>query len=426
MGLATGLYAIQDHGIAGESFKVGTASAGAVLTTVTAYLLLLRMRRTQALSDVLLTATFTLRALASVAMVFATSAALPAGSVSSYAVIAVGASMAVGLGLAVAAFLPPQTLQNPERTLEGLFRWGVLLATLTIGAIALTLALVGSAGHEATLILGNLIAAALAAVATAGFVRRADSGEGRLFMWFGMAAAIAAVAQFADAALPWSRVDDLSSGDVIQLAGWLALLLACVRDMQTSQQEQTVEAVVQERRRLARELHDGLAQELAYITSETRRDPTTRHLADAAERALEESRAAIAALTCATDQPLERALSDAASSIAARSGIEVAVAIRPGLDVTAQTRIALLRILREAMANSIRHGRAQTIHLSLDGPSPLVMAVADDGCGFELKAPRRPDAFGLQSMRERAENLNGHMSVESRPGSGTTVAVVLP
>ena len=179
--------------------------------------------------------------------------------------------------------------------------------------------------------------------------------------------------------------------------------------------------MLDERRRLARELHDGLAQELAYITTESRRlagHPGAEHLAEAAERALEESRAAILALTRPADEPLERTIAVAAQSIGVRAGIDVTVAVRPGLDVPAEVRQALLRILREAMGNAARHGRAGRSACRSTGPTPLVMAIADDGAGFDLAAARRPDSLGLQSMQERAFNLGGRLSIESVAGPG--------
>ena len=227
----------------------------------------------------------------------------------------------------------------------------------------------------------------------------------------------------------WTSSYALSGGNVVHVAGWLALLVGGIRDFDYAHRLDAEDAVRDERRRLARELHDGLAQELAYITTESRRlagHPGAEQLAEAAERALEESRAAILALRRPADEPLERTIAVAAQSIGVRAGIDVTVAVRPGLDVPAEVRQALLRILREAMSNAARHGRAGTVRVSLDGPTPLVMAIADDGAGFNLTAAHRPDSLGLQSMEERAFNLGGRLSIESVPGRGTTVAVVLP
>ncbi len=247
--------------------------------------------------------------------------------------------------------------------------------------------------------------------------------------WIAVAAAIVAAAHLTDSLALWSSADTLSAGNLVHVAGWLALLVGGIRDFEWAHRRDAEHAVLDERRRLARELHDGLAQELAYITTESRRlagHPGAEHLAEAAERALEESRAAILALTRPADEPLERTIAVAAQSIGVRAGIDVTVAVRPGLDVPADVRQALLRILREAMGNAARHGHASTVRVSLDGPAPLVMAIADDGTGFDLTAACRPDSLGLQSMHERAFNLGGHLSIDSVAGEGTTVAMVLP
>ena len=179
--------------------------------------------------------------------------------------------------------------------------------------------------------------------------------------WLAVAAAIVAAAHLTDSLALWSSSDTLRGGNLVHVAGWLALLVGGIRDFEWAHRRDAEDAVLDERRRLARELHDGLAQELAYITTESRRlagQPGVEHLAEAAERALEESRAAILALTRPADEPLERTIAVAAQSIGVRAGIDVIVAVRPGLEVPGEVRQALLRILREAMGNAARHGRA--------------------------------------------------------------------
>ena len=87
--------------------------------------------------------------------------------------------------------------------------------------------------------------------------------------------------------------------------------------------------------------------------------------------------------------------------------------------------VALLRISQEALHNIKKHARAQNINITLSYmPGILVLDIADDGQGFDTSASRR--GFGLQSMRERAEELGGELTVESESGKGTNIAVSIP
>ena len=194
-------------------------------------------------------------------------------------------------------------------------------------------------------------------------------------------------------------------------------------------------AVERERRRIARDIHDSLAQDLAFIAARVRaleRDPTASvrldHLAIAATRALEHSRTTISTLTRPLDEPLDAALARNATEVAERHGGHADLHLQPGVVVPPATRESLVMILREAVANAMRHGRAGSVDVSLSQQSWLRLRVTDDGRGFDAAArAARPDAgFGLQSMEERAQALGGGLVVRSAPGAGTTIEVVLP
>lgn len=403
-----------DPGARSAVVNAATGSAGAVVVTLTAYLFVRRMHRTLALSDVMLASALTL-----LPAVSAVAAVMPAGITAPMATGVVAAA-----GLAAAAVAGGRTLRGARRADE------VYVAMLVAGALLVAgAALLAGDVPAPALTIVHLMAAAGTGAAGATFFRASAPGRDPVLPWLGLAAGIVAAAHLTDALLPSSAGDTLTGGTVVGVAAWLALLAGGGRDFEWAYRRDAEAAVLDERRRLAHELHDGLAQELAYISTQSRRlagHPGAEHLAEAADRALEESRAAILALTSPADEPLERAVSVAAQSLGARAGIDVTVAVRPGLDVPPDVRRALLRILREAMGNAARHGQARTVRVSLDGPSPLVMAIADDGSGFEPTEVGRPDSLGLQIMHERACNLGGRLSVESRVGQGTTVAVVLP
>ena len=431
LGTAVGLAAIFDEPANPGTVNLATASASAVIAALGAYLFFRRMQRTRALVDVLLTAAIALLAILAAAIAVYLAMENGEAPVAQLA-MTIGPGLIVSIGFAVASFLPDRAAPDPRASAERLLVIGFFLASAAAaGAVAITYlnadAVTGELPDGARAAL-EAIAAVCCLVAAVGFVRRSASGQGPVMAWLAFALAIWAMTHLSAGLLPWTGGDP-SSVQIVQLAGLAALLAAGLRDFEWAQHRRAEQAVVDERRRMARELHDGLAQELAYITSESRRLSTvapTEHLANAAERALEESRAAIAALARPASEPFERTVAATAQSLAARAGVEVVVAVRPGLDIAPDTRQALLRIVREGMSNAIRHGHATTLHVSVDGPSPLVLAIADNGDGFRVDFPARPDSFGLLSMRERAENLGGHLTIESDLGHGTTIAVVLP
>jgi signal transduction histidine kinase len=198
------------------------------------------------------------------------------------------------------------------------------------------------------------------------------------------------------------------------------------------QRRATTRAIDEERRRIARDLHDGLAQELAYIKMEAQRMAAivpggrAERVAQAAERALAESRGAIAALRGDGDEAFLVELSELADELTSREGARLSLQLDPGIEIEREDREALLRIMREAISNGVRHGHATEVALELTGGKGLRMAVRDNGAGFVPGGPRRRRSFGLTSMSERARALGGNLTVESAPGEGTTVEVNLP
>ncbi len=191
-------------------------------------------------------------------------------------------------------------------------------------------------------------------------------------------------------------------------------------------------AVLEERRRLARDLHDGLAHELTFVMSAARRlgasldgSPLVDQILGAAERALDEARRAITALSSDRPEPFADSLERTAEDLAARHGMALRLRVDPEADVSPEATENVLRFVREAMTNAARHGGAATIDGSAwpEGEALHVM-VSDDGGGFD---PDTVDqGFGLTSMRERAEAFGGVFRLESAPARGATVEVVVP
>jgi len=203
-------------------------------------------------------------------------------------------------------------------------------------------------------------------------------------------------------------------------------------------------AIRDERQRIARELHDGLAQILAFVNTKAmaarlllqrdRREAADRQLEQieqAVRQVLLDVRQAILGLRLTADAQLDfpSALRGAAAHFSDLSGLPVEVDIPPeaaGVRLATRAELELLRIVEEALSNIRRHAAAHRARLGmrLDG-GDLELTVADDGSGFDVGAERQPDHFGLESMRQRAVSIGAELRVDSQPGAGTRITVRL-
>jgi DNA-binding NarL/FixJ family response regulator/two-component sensor histidine kinase len=224
----------------------------------------------------------------------------------------------------------------------------------------------------------------------------------------------------------------------------IAGLLALALEHQRLDQQASALAVVEERNRLAREIHDTLAQSLTGIIinlESLKPYATHRSPADAevlgetetlARRALEEARRSVLGLqpTPLQHQSLRDALAAELAGLAQRAGLATQFYVqgeeRPlAPDVAA----ALFRVAQEALQNIYKHAAARHVILGLAYEvDAAVLSVEDDGVGVMPAAPS-PDAsggFGLLSMAARAHSLGGELRLSSQPGHGTTVRAILP
>jgi signal transduction histidine kinase len=227
----------------------------------------------------------------------------------------------------------------------------------------------------------------------------------------------------------------LNVGDWLRLAAYGVAVVAAASEFTGYWRRLADTAVLEERRRIARDLHDGLAQELAFIATQSRglvvgakeRD-RVEMIARSAERALDESRRAVAALTRRIDEPLDAALAQQAEELGGRMGVRVLLDLEPGIDVSHDKREALVRIAREAITNAGRHGRPSKISVSLANGDGILLRISDDGRGFRVDDPKvyAGDRWGVAGMRERALALGGRCEVTSRPYGGTKVEVWVP
>jgi signal transduction histidine kinase len=306
-----------------------------------------------------------------------------------------------------------------------------LLAIATLQPINFP-AVLAATNPPAGLAATHLAAVLLAAVAGGAFVWRSVRDGSELHAWIAAGVVLLGAAHVYAAANPVLAPQWIATGDLLRCAAALTLLTGALRQLQTYLSAASRHAIAQERRRIARDLHDGLAQELAYLAAHVPRlaaasdDPAAARIADAAACALDESRLAIASLAPNDAQePLGPALARAAERIASRAGGVVRVDLQEGVEVEPAVRSDLLRIVREATTNALCHGGASEVLVSLTGGEAVVLRIADDGVGFAPDGGSEGpySGFGLTSMKERAERAGGRLRVRSDPGRGTIVEV---
>jgi signal transduction histidine kinase len=282
----------------------------------------------------------------------------------------------------------------------------------------------------------NILVALLLFAAGALFARRAEESGEELMTWLAAGSIVAGFARFNFFFFPTLYSNWISTGDVLRVAFYVLLFIGTAREISAYQERAAASAVLDERRRMARDLHDGLAQELAYISGQAKRLSSLtaeyadnhiqlEYLAAAAERALGESRRAIAALTLPMHEPLHVALAQEAEEVAMRIGLRLDLSLDPTIEVDPATRDTLVRIVREAVSNAGRHGHAGQISVELRNGEGLHLRVVDDGEGFDPIVPVTR-GFGLVSMQERAKALGGEFRLASQPGRGTEIEIVIP
>ena len=277
----------------------------------------------------------------------------------------------------------------------------------------------------------QLAVALLFMLAAIGFTRRAEATGDEFFQWLGAAAVFAAFARANYVVYPSLYSEWVYTGDILRFGWHLLLLVGAVREIRIYQRAYAEARVLEERRRIARDLHDGLAQELAFIANKTRElaaGSATRaallQVASAAQRGLDESRRAIQTLSTTSDEPFEVALVQAVEEVADRLGTKVQIEAEPAPEMSADQREQLLRIVREAVTNAACHANADLVRVQFTNGGPMHLRVEDDGAGFD---PDETDArgFGLVTMKERAVAIGADFSISSTRGRGTAVEVRL-
>jgi signal transduction histidine kinase len=350
---------------------------------------------------------------------------------------------AVAILMCLAAWLPSRPMRRPwspvlfSAVVLGLA--GVIVGLGYFGAHRVPVAIRGSVVEDGGVALARspgvlifrLVGAVLLAFAAWGFSRKAIADEDGLLTWVAMGAVLLCIARFHDFLFPSTHSDWLTTADMLRLTGQEILMVGALFEMGGWWRQRASDATQRERKRLARELHDGLAQELAFLSSHAimvsragSADERSLHqLIDAAERALVEARSAIEELSQGGDARVDRAVASAGHEIAERYDIEICFDLDP-IELDPRASQELTRLAGEAMLNAVRHGAPRRVDVRMRCTKRRIsVLVVDDGHGFDWDAPS--DGFGLTSMRERAARLGGSCVIESSPG-GTEVRVEVP
>jgi signal transduction histidine kinase len=431
------LVARLDFAYRAPDLHVALETTAAIAASAAAFLFLGRFWRTGFLDELILSAGLALLAFSNLAF-----AAFPAVFDLQSSRISVWSMLFTNLLAAalisVAALLPRRRLAAGPHWALRIF--GCTLALAIAGTVPLAVrqrllpsGITTSVAHGAQAGLMGTLQLALALLyllAALGFARRQRSTADELSGWLLIACILSAASHVNYFFHPSVYPNSVYTGDVFRLGFYLALLIGAAREIASYWTSVIAAASLEERRRLARDVHDGLAQEIAFIARNVRvlRDrgaepEVVERILRAVARAQEESRRVVGALSARADEPLADALAEAAREAARRYGAAVDMDLEDGIVLSPQEREAVVRIASEAIANSARHSGADVLRVYLERlEAGMRLGIVDDGKGFDGK---QPGGFGLVTMKERADALGGKLRIDSRRGAGTRVELEL-
>jgi signal transduction histidine kinase len=291
-------------------------------------------------------------------------------------------------------------------------------------------------------------------LAAAGLYLRIQRVQGSISSgYLAIGLMVAAFSQLHLAIHPGTYTSLVTTGDVLRIAFYAILLVglgverrADIRDLREANLElrrlhdaELATAALEERGRLAREIHDGLAQDLWYAKLKQGRlirlgsrteegNQLADEVATAIDSALAEARQAVMAMRPQLEDAsfvavIGRYVEDFGDRFGLRAEFELD---GEGPLLSARAQAELLRILQEALNNVRKHADATVVRVRVTSEAGSAsLSVTDNGRGFE-PAVVDNGRYGLQSMRERAELIGGSLAVESHPQDGTRVRVEVP
>jgi signal transduction histidine kinase len=280
------------------------------------------------------------------------------------------------------------------------------------------------------------LASALAAqallnlLAVVGWGRRFAKTGDDLAKWLALGFTLLGFAALHLVFMPPRGTTYVAAGDYLRMVAFALMLVGAWRAIRSAELGR---AVAEERARVAREIHDGLAQYLFAVSTHAQMleagapiDEIGPQLKQAASLAQQEARFAILALSSASGTaPFDSALTRYVEFLTADGELEVDLEIDPEIRLAPDEQIEIFRIVQEGLGNVRRHANATRAEVVI-GRRALgerFVVIQDDGEGFPAETPTAGQ--GLRNMRDRASSIDGGFSVRSTPGLGTALEVVL-
>ncbi len=433
LALSTAVLAVTDRlgGYALSEARLVLDTAVAIVASMVAVLVAIRFRVEGRALDLLLTAGFAVIALGT--FVYGVLPRLDDGELTNREVWAGLGVELVATALIAAASFATARLSERRRMLVV----AVFLAVAATAGVGVVVALVDAAGPTVTedgaRAAGALVVfaalAVLALVATIGFGIRFRRFGRELDSWFALSLTLVVFADLHYVLAPALSTGYVLQGDFLRLLAYGVLLFGVGRAIGDAEFGR---AVADERARVARDIHDGLAQYLFAMSTHVSMlergaslDELLPRLKQAATAAQQEARFAVLALSSASGTaPFDAALRRYIDFLAADGVLEVELDIDSAVRLAPDEQIEIFRIVQEGLANARRHAGARRAWVTIQQRGGRrIVGVRDDGIGFEDEDMDLGQ--GLKNMRSRAASIDGGFTLRSSPGAGTSIEVVL-
>jgi signal transduction histidine kinase len=345
---------------------------------------------------------------------------------------AIGASL---FGTALIAFAPfvDRRTGNRRRALAAT----VALVALALAGIWGNMRLLGldlgwagtGDARSGSVVAAYALLATLSLIAVVGFGLRYRRHGRDLDSWLTLSLTLVLFADLHYVLAPLRSSVYVLPSDVLRLFAYGVLLVGVWRAIN---QAEFGRAVAEERARVAREIHDGLAQYLFALSAqvsmlESGADlekilPRLKHATTAAQQ---EAQFAVLALSSASGSaPFDAALRRYVDFLVADGALDVEMEVDPGVKLAPDEEIEVFRIVQEGLANVRKHAGAHNATVSIEQRGGRrIVTVSDDGTGIVSDDPGAGQ--GLKNMRSRAASIQGNLSLRSSPGKGTSIEVVL-